>query len=219
MMWIFVIFIVIQVIGYALVVVSLLRSVFKKDRRKMRRISIWLIALFLFSGFVFEVLPGSKVFWWPIEAIESKSYTEKLMGMSFVLPEPVCCLVSKRHFNGDGSSVIIYQLNENISKHLAQPDSTFFTDYPRKGNRDDWGLVNWTKTPLKQDHEYAFEFASYAENKSEFNLEELLHEQGNYYAFKYLKVMNLGDEALIMNVDFYLISPQRNILIAVNANT
>ena len=218
-MWIFLIFLLIQVIGYPLVGFKLIRSLFKKDRTNVKKNSIWFIGLLIFSGLVFEILPGSKLFWWPMEAIESKSYTKNLMGISFVLPEPIYELNSERHFNGDGSSFSIYKLDEKITKKIMNSDSTFFSLYPKKGIRDDWELKTWNKTPLKTDDTDAFHFASYAENKSEYNLEELLNEKGNYYAFKYYKHSFSNGSDHILNVDFYVISPKRNILISINVNT
>lgn len=219
MIWIFIIFLLIQIIGYPLVGFKLIRALFKKDKTNAKRNSIWLIGLFVFSGLVFEILPGSKLLWWPIEAIESKSYTKNLMGISFILPQPIYELNSERHFNGDGSSFSVYKLDEKIIEELINPDSTFFNQYPKRGIRDDWELKEWNRTPLKTDDKDAFHFASYAENKSEYNLEELLNEKGNYYAFKYYKHLFSSGSDQILNVDFYLISPKRNILICVNVNT
>ncbi|MEO9850190.1 MAG: hypothetical protein ABJH72_09690 [Reichenbachiella sp.] len=219
MIWIFLIFLLIQVIGYPIVGFKLFSSIFKKDKSKIKSNSIWLLSLFVFSGFVFEVLPGSKFFWWPIEAVESKNYTKNLTGISFILPEPIYEADSERHFNGDGSSFSIYNLAEDIKEQLVKPDSTFFMKYPQKGIRDDWEIKNWTKTPIVSNDLDAFHFASYAENQSEFKLDELINEDGNYYAFKYYKQSFSDGESHILNVDFYLISPKRNILIVINVNT
>jgi len=219
MIWIFIIFLLIQVIGYPLVGYKLIRSLFKKDKTNARKNSIWLIGLIIFSGLVFEILPGSKLFWWPMKAIESKIYTRNLVGISFVMPEPIYELNSERHFNGDGSSFSIYKLDEKIIKELINLDSTFFTEYPKKGMRDNWELSKWKRTPLNKEYTDVFHFASYAENKSEYNLEKLLDEKGNYYAFKYYKHSFSNESDHILNVDFYLISPKRKILISINVNT
>ncbi len=219
MIWIFIIFLLIQVIGYPLVCFKLIRALFKNDKTNAKRNSIWLIGLIVFSGLVFEILPGSKLFWQPIEAIESKAYTKNLFGISFVMPEPIYELNSERNFNGDGSSISVYKLDKKIIKELINLDSIYFNQYPKKGTRDDWELKKWNRTPLKTDDKDAFHFASYAENKSEYNLKELLNEKGNYYAFKYFKHSFSDGEELIQNIDFYLISPRRKILIAINVNT
>lgn len=219
MMWFFLIFLLIQLIGYPVLGIRLIRSIVIKDKQLLKSNTIGLIILMIFSGLVFEKLPGSNLFYWPFEALDSKFYTKSLTNNSFILKKPIYKLDSERVFNGDGSSFYIYPLTENVKQYFLSPDSIFFQDYPKKGTRNDWELKTWTRTPLKSDDLDAFYFASYAENRSEYNLKDLLNESGNYYAYKYYKHLFSDGEEHTLNVDFYVISPKRKILISINVNT
>ena len=77
MMWLILIFFLIQLIAYPLLSIILIRSIIKKDKNRIKRNVIRLIILLIFTGFVFEKLPGSDLFYWPFEAIDSKFYTKK----------------------------------------------------------------------------------------------------------------------------------------------
>ena len=219
MIWIYLIFLLIQFIAYPILLIKFIRAIFNKDRSKIKIVSIWLLALLFFSGLVFKILPGSKYFWWPIEAIESKSYTKNLMGISFILPEPIYEFDSGRDFFGDGSSLTIYELEERVIENLVTSDSIFFSQYPKQGIRSDWGIEKWTKTPLSSEHQDAYYFASQVDNSSKYNLNEILTEDGNYFAYKYYLSSFSTIEKHYMNIDFYLISPKRRILIVINVNT
>jgi len=211
--------ILIQLIGYPVVVMRLTHSIVKKDKLAIKKYCCWLLGLFIFSGMAFEKLPGSQLLWWPIERIESKFYTKRITGHSFFLSEPLYESHSKRAFNGDGRSIQIYDLSKGVKDNFTNPDSMFFKNYPKQEFFSDWSVVHWAHTPIKLEHEDAYHFASYANNQSEYKLDELLHESGNYYAFKYYDHSPSGGLDNIRNVEFYLLSPKRNILITINVDT
>ena len=216
-MWFFLIFLIIQLIGYPLLGIRLIRSLLKKNKSLFKKSAIRLIILMIFSGLVFEKLPGSNLFYWPFEAVDSKFYTKSLTNKSFILKKPIYEFDSERAFNGDGRSFAIYPLTENIAQYFINPDSMFFKNYPKKDIRNGWEIKKWTRTPIRAEDLDAFHFASYTENQSEYNLEELLNENENYYAIKYYKHSFSDGEERILNVDFYVICPKRRILITINA--
>lgn len=78
MMWVYILFLLVQIIGYPIVGFRLITGIIKKDKVKIRNSLKWSLFLIVFSGLVFEKIPGSKYFWYPFEVITSKSYTKKL---------------------------------------------------------------------------------------------------------------------------------------------
>ncbi len=219
MIWFFLLLVFLLVVAYLKVGIHLIISLYKRDKFLIKKYCLRLGLLLVLSGFVFEILPGSRLFWWPIKSIDSLIYTENLTGRSFVLPEPIYTLDTERTFNGDGSSIAIYSLKENFVQEFLYPDSLFFNEYPKKGSRDHWEIQNWTNTPIKLEHKEAFSFAKYADNYSKYNLDELINEEGNYYAFKYYLHTLPDMTTMFGNIDFYLICPKRKIFIEINVNT
>ena len=220
MMWFYLMFFLIQLIGYPLIGVRLIKSIFKKDKLQIKKNTIRLLILMIFSGLVFEKLPGSNLFYWPFEAVDSKFYTHSLTNKSFIFKDPVFEWNSERAFNGDGTSIAIYPLTEKISTYFSNPDSTFFTQYPKKGIRNDWEVVNWSRTPIHPEHKDAFNFSIYGiDNTSNYNLDELLRKQGNYYSFLFYNHSAVEHETYYGNVDFYILCPKERILVTINHNT
>lgn len=215
MIWVFLLFLLIQLVGYTVVGMKLLLAITRKNKPAINKNAGWLLILLIFSGLVLKKLPGSDLFYWPFEVIDSKIYTKNLTNKSFILKKPIHEWDSERHFNGDGSSIAIYPLSEELSSYFSKPDSIFFKDYPKKGIRNDWEVSNWTETPLKKEHFSAFSFVSYLNDKSsDYNLEELLNDSGNYYSFYFYQHYEFYG-----NVDFYILCPKEKILIVMNQNT
>lgn len=107
----FLIFLLVLLIAYPVVLLKLGHAIIKKNSLKSKKFTKQLILLLLFSGFVFRGLPGSNIFWWPFESIDSKIYTKQLTGSSFILKEASIEWHSQQHFNGDGSSIYQRELS------------------------------------------------------------------------------------------------------------
>ena len=215
----FLIFLLVQLVLYPIVGIQLFKSISESNQVKTKRNIFLLIGLMIFSGFVFDVLPGSNLFWWPVDAINSRDYTENLTGKAFILPEPLYDWDSGRSFHGDGSSITIYKIDEDIVQYFQNPDSTFFTHYPTEGIRKGWKITEWTPNPITPEHEYAFDFITYIDNSSDYDLDQMLKSEGNYYSFKCNVFTYEGEEERIGDVDFFIISPKHKVLILLNENT
>lgn len=220
MMWIFLIFILLQVILYPCIIFTIGARLYRKEYTQLKRPFIGLCLLILFSGFTFELIPGSKYFWAPFDALHSLSYTDDLFGKSFVMGEPVQKDYSKRSFQGDGASVEVYRLNPKLIEYFNNPDSAFFTKYPESSLREDWESSSWKKTPILDIDKKAFGFASYATDSISIDLEEILNEKGSYYAYQCnLHNGSLERDPQFGNIDFYIISLERKVCVLINVNT
>lgn len=61
---------------------------------------------------------------------------------------------SLRAFNGDGYSIWVYELDEEVATIFLNPEKAFFTSYPIKADyREKWSTKHWESTPLKADEE------------------------------------------------------------------
>ena len=215
MIWVYITFVLIQIIGYPIVVFKLITGLIKKDRVKVINSMKWSFVLIIFSGLVFEKIPGSKYFWYPFEVVNSKIFTKKLTGESFNLGDPIEEYHSERAFNGDGYSIDIYELNSQQNMYFESPNPEFYTEYPAEELREDWETNRWEKTPLKKEDMPAFCVAVLYRNKVQIDLNEIVNEDGNYYAYQFFR----HNEVIIGNVDFYIISPKRKLFILINLNT
>ncbi len=178
-----------------------------------------LIVLILIPGFFWRILPGSDFFWKPIEKIQEKNYNLELTGFEFNDGKLVYIDESERSFNGDGYSIWIYEIDEKTAKYFKNPNDEFFSKYPNTELRSNWKSEFWKKTPFDQKEQQFFNFAHSSLDKLKFELEDLLIEKGNYYAYEYY-MHNFSDENIFIgNIDFYIICPNRKIIVKINHNT
>lgn len=220
-MWIYLTLLAVQVLAYSIIGSKLLINLIDKKKKEAKKNLKRGLILFLFSGFFFSILPGSNIFWWPFNRINELTYTNSILGKPIHLGTPVYEFESNPTFNGDGFSYAEYKLSENNASYFKSPKDNFFTDYPKKGIRDDWQIRTWTTTPLKETDQNAFNFISvydmYSDYKvdSHYNLEEILKEEGNIYSYRYY----LHRDQHFGNIDFYIISPNKRLIILINHNT
>lgn len=80
---------------------------------------------------------------------------------------------------------------------------------------EDWQKVNWQKTPYKEwDIDFVdFAFGRYWNNLDEY--EDLLTEEGNYFSYTY----KLHPQWNVWNIEFFILNPNKGILIYINSNT
>lgn len=180
------------------------------------------LVLVIFSGFFFQVLPGSNIVWWPINTIRDLSDTKTILGKSIYLGSAQNSFNTPPTFNGDGYSYYEYKLSERQTHHFNSPPQEFFNRYPKLGIREDWKITHWTKSPLEEKDEPAFQFARSRGNiEGNEKIVKLLNEPGNYYSYRfYNNNQDYSNGSMyISNVDFYIISPKERLLIIINHNT
>lgn len=81
-----------------------------------------------------------------------------------------------------------------------------------------WQAEFWKKTPFKKSEQKFLDFAHSSLDTLDFELEDLLNEKGNYYGYEYY-IHNFGERELVADIDFYIICPNRKIMVKINHNT
>lgn len=188
--------------------------------RKRRWISLSvrscaLAVLVVYPGFSWGILPGSSIYW-------DLRQTQELTGRSFLLGKPKLSYNGERAFNGDGYSIEVYEISQSVAVALEHPKSDFFQLFPSQVSiRGHWQRVTWQKTPTHPNEALYFEFMSIDlgkvgrnPNDPEDLAAELLSEEGNYYAYNYFMHAEYPG-----NVDLFILSPKRRLLVIANHNT
>ena len=168
-------------ISYPIIGFKIIKAIRKKDKRKLYRLSAILLILILIPGFFYRILPGSELFWQPIEKIQDKNHNEKLTGFEFYDGKLIYEYETERFFNGDGYSIWIYELDEETAEYFKNPNASFFTEYPTTDLRNDWESEFWKMTPFDKTEQKFLNFAHSSLDTLNFELEDLLNEKGNYY--------------------------------------
>lgn len=168
------------------------------------------ILLILFS---LRLLPGS-------EAYFDKKITSELTGIPFRLDHIEFEYESLRHFNGDGYSIYVYSLTDEIINGIY---SKPMIAYPIKPDyRSKWQAEQWKKTPVQSSEQTVIDFA--VSNEMHQNaggkemsvlIRKMLQEEDNYYAYFFNRSGNYN----IADIDFFLISKKYKKLIIINHNT
>jgi hypothetical protein len=166
-----------------------------------------------------KILPGSEFFWKPIDNAQERNYNVDLTGFEFNYGELIYEYESKRDFNGDGYSIWIYKIDDKTSEYFKSPSNEFFTKYPLIGIRSDWELELWKRTPFDIEEQKFLDFAHSSLDELDFELEDLLNEKGNYYAYKYYMHNFSSGTVYVGNIDFYIICPIRKLIVKINHNT
>lgn len=202
------------VLTYPIWAMAMYRALKANNKAKFYKFSIVLIILILIPGFYWKVLPGTSLFWGPIERVQDRSYNQELTGLDFEYGEKVYQSETERSFHGDGYSIWIYKLDPNAAEYFKNPNSTFYTHHPDTEFRQEWRSEYWKKTPLKEKDKMFFQFAESSLSELDFELIDVLVEEGNYYAYEY-KMHSYG----IGNIDFFIICPERRLMVKINHNT
>ena len=202
------------VLIYPVLAWKMFKALKAKNKPKFYRLSVILLILILIPGFYFKIFPGSNLFWNPIEKAEERNYNVELTGFEFNDGELIYEYETERAFNGDGYSIWIYKIDDQTAEYFKNPKAEFFTKYPSAELRSHWETELWKKTPFDKQEKKFLNFAHSNLEELEFELEDLLYEKGNYYAYKYY-MHSYG----IGNIDFYIICPNRKLIVQINNNT
>lgn len=208
-----------MVIFYPIIGFKMFKAIRNDNRPKLYRLSVMLVILILLPGFYWRILPGSELIWKPIEKIQEKKYNRELTGIEFNDGDLVYEYKTQRAFNGDGYSIWIYKIDDQTAEYFKNPKEEFFNKHPKTKLRSDWESEFWKRTPFDKKEQKFFDFAHSELNELNFELEDLLYENGNYYAYEYY-VHNLGKLKYITgNIDFYILCPNRKLIVKINHNT
>lgn len=206
-------------ISYPIIGFKIYKSIRNKDKRKLYRLLTILLTLVLIPGFFWRLLPGSDLVWRPIEKVQEKGYNTELTGFEFNFGDPIYEYESKRDFNGDGYSIWIYEIDDKTAQYFKNPNAEFFIDYPSSDFRKDWETEFWKKTPFNKEEQKFFNFAHKDLDELEFELEDLLYEKENYYAYEYYMHDFSDGTVYVGNIDFYILCPNRKLIVKINHNT
>jgi hypothetical protein len=205
------------VVVFWLVALLLSWSIYKSVRaHKFFSTCLSIVALFLqlWCGLTIGITPGSSVY-------SDYRMTSALIGSGFFLGQPLFQYDSERSFNGDGYTIIIYRLSDNIARKYDQPGPGFFNEYPQpNAYRSEWQRKHWHPTPVIQDDRKYLDFAL-SESVRDTHLDNALstlrrlsESTDSYYSY-FCK--SLGDQ--VSNLDFFLLNTREKVLIIVNHNT
>lgn len=141
-----------------------------------------------------------------------------LFGHGMSLGEELYVYDSSRSLQGDGYSVVFYKASDEFTDYVISNLGIIKEEYPDKPYfREEWDLYKWQNTPITVNKEELISFATSSGDKSENGLKSkryikmLLEEEGNIYA--YLSKSSFSD------LDLFIFSPSRGILVMVNHNT
>ncbi|MBX2827021.1 MAG: hypothetical protein KTR22_02615 [Flavobacteriaceae bacterium] len=206
-------------ISYPILGFLIVRALIKKDKQRLYAISFVLIVFLLVPGFLWRILPGSDFLWGPIDRQNDRNFNVELTGFKFNESNLIYEYETKRDFNGDGYSIWIKEIDETTANYFKNPNEAFFTKHPNTTFRSNWESESWKRTPFDKKDQMFFDFAHSSLDELDFELEDLLEEPGNYYAFEfYMHNYSLGD-LRVGNIDFYIICPARKIMVRINHNT
>ena len=157
-------------------------------------------------------LPGS-------QKISDRFYVEELTGQAFWTKQ-LYEYIPSRAFNGDGYSLNIFSINEEVSKKLIEPNKEFYSNYP-ESSRKEWVKQKWKKSPVEYVDEKFLDFAlpvyggnrnSALTNKYKM-IRKLLNKKGSYYSY----TANMSGDR-VWDIDFYVLSPKDKKIITINHN-
>ncbi|PQB05778.1 hypothetical protein [Aureitalea marina] len=188
-------------IGLLVWVIRLFR-LYKKGKKKSFAIQVSILTVLLvFITWELQIFPLSKNF-------HIKGRTTELTGKKFW---------SWEEFNyedisvrGEGYSLDIYKFNEETADYFRNPSHEFFDIYPKNELAD----IKWTKTPVKEDEQRILEFVTPNYGGWEGEIVEqqkiirtIANQPGAYYSYQ--------DE---WSTNFYLIVPEKQLVILINHN-
>ena len=175
---------------------------YRKGKKKSFAIQVSILTiLIVFVTWELQIFPFSKNFY-------IKGRTTELTGKPFW---------SWKEFDyedisvrGEGYTLDIYKFSEYVAESFKNPDNDFFNNFPPGELAD----VKWTKTPVKDSEQKILEFVTpvYAGWSGEIVdrqgfIRQIANKPGAYYSYK--------DGG---STNFYLISPDRRLVIMINHN-
>ena len=118
---------------------------------------------------------------------------------------------------GEGYTIDIFEFNDEMAEYFKNPDSNFFEKYPIELDyRKNWTRNTWKETPVIESELEYLEHSTphYGGWKGEIVeqmkfVRKLANKEGSFYAYN-----NRGEN----NVDFFIICPNKKLIIMINHN-
>ena len=192
-------------------------------------VTILYIALLYFS-WSFILKPAVESFFSPTpplkmenvaERIDDLALTKEALGTSFSLGEPLNLYATPRSPNGDGFTLLIYPLSEEMFAQLQSPSTDFFEHPKQEGDRHDWERQPWKKRKVTDDLTEILDFALvFAPTEFQTKVRTSLEHPTTYYAYLVYKITVPGlDEPRIGNIDLYILDFEEKLFYVINHNT
>lgn len=189
------------VVGLIIWIVKLFR-LYRKGKKKSFAIQASILtALLILLTWKLQIFPLSKNFY-----IQGR--TTELTGKKFWSWEEFD--YEEISVRGEGYTLDIYKFSEDTAEYFKNPDKEFFDSFPTKEFSD----IRWTKTPVKVSEQEILEFMTptYGGWKGDILdqqkfIRQIANKPGSYYSY--------GDGG---SPNFYLIAPDKRLVILINHN-
>jgi hypothetical protein len=160
----------------------------------------------------------------------TEEITYELFGRSFILDDEICKYESKRAPNGDGYSIYVFKMANEMIEYIVNNFGDIKNEYPLKSKRrNTWMKEGWKETPFIEYEKTFYDFCIdieyiyFNESVSVINnvkkaisyFSKIMSKTGSYYSYNYYMPGGkyLGD------IDFFVFNINRKILICINHNT
>lgn len=175
---------------------------YKKGGGKSFTIQVLILtALMIFVTWKLQIFPLSKNFYF-------KDRTTELTGQKFWSWEEYD--FEEIGVRGEGYTLDIYKFSDETAKYFNNPDEDFFNNFPPKELAD----IKWKSTPVSENEQKILEFVtpSYSGWKKEIEekqyfIRQIASQPGAYYSY---------DDGGSTN--FYIIAPEKRLVILINHN-
>ncbi|MDD3940734.1 MAG: hypothetical protein PHS04_11605 [Tissierellia bacterium] len=188
-------------VGLIIWIVRLFR-LYKKGKKISFSIQVSILSLFvILLTWELQIFPLSKNFY-----IQER--TTELTGLKFWCWKEFD--YEEISAPSEGYSLDIFKFSESTAEYFKNPDNDFFTNFPPKEFAD----IKWTKTPVNENEQEILEFVTpiYIGWKGKIVdqqnfIRQIASKPGAYYSYK-----------VKGGTDFYLIDPEKRLVILINHN-
>jgi hypothetical protein len=130
-------------------------------------------------------------------------------------PEPIFKYDSQRSFNGDGASLYVFELPDQLRRRFEKQDSRLLTEFPKRPYyRSDWKVVSWKEAPFDTSLEKYLDFALSASSGHSQEIREALSRKGTFYSF-----FHYDHGSSPGNIDFFIVDLVGGRIYEINVNT
>jgi hypothetical protein len=160
----------------------------------------------------FAVLAGITAF---ANSGASDRYFRDIYDAEGKYPEPIFKYTPERSFNGDGASLYVFELPDQVRLRFEKQDSRLLTEFPRRPHyRSDWKVVSWKEGPFDTSLEKYLEFALFATSEHTKEIQEALSRKGTFYSF-----FHYDHGTSPGNIDFFIVDLIGGRVYEINVNT
>lgn len=189
------------IVGLIIWIVRLFR-LYRKGKKKSFAIQVSILTvLLILLTWELQIFPLSKNF-------NIQDRTTELTGKKFWSWEEFD--YEEISVRGEGYTLDIYKFSEETAEYFQNPEKHFFDNLPTKELAD----IRWTRTPVKEGEQEILQFVTptYGGWKGEIVerqdfIRQIANQPGSYYSY---------DDGGSTN--FYLIAPDKRLVILINHN-